>query len=138
MGGSARQAAARRRRPPAPRRGWQKALHAGGRDPRSPDPRSIYHPGARRDRSGARPMTEKISVTFFTDWYAGSMRCEALTLAELGGRIQHASAASKEALEWLKLARFGNRRTQKGSLRHDSNLIAITGIEIDLDKETLS
>jgi hypothetical protein len=83
-------------------------------------------------------MTEKISVTFFTDWYAGSMRCEALTLAELGGRIQHASAASKEALEWLKLARFGNRRTQKGSLRHDSNLIAITGIEIDLDKETLS
>jgi hypothetical protein len=33
----------------------------------------------------------------------------------------------------VKLARFGNARTKKGSLRHDRNAIAVTGIEADYD-----
>ena len=36
-------------------------------------------------------------------------------------------------MPWLKLARLGQLRTDKGSLRHDANVIAVSGIEGDYD-----
>jgi hypothetical protein len=38
----------------------------------------------------------------------------------------------------LKLARFGDVRTDKGSLRHDGNIVAIYGVEGDCDSGKLS
>jgi hypothetical protein len=86
---------------------------------------------------GGAVSEQKIEVTFFPNWFAGTQYRRAVTPTELGSEILEASAAVKEELQWLKLARFGNKKTAKGSLRSDSNLIAITGIEIDLDRETL-
>ena len=40
---------------------------------------------------------------------------------------------SKKAMPLIKLARFGDKRTPKGSLRHDANVIASTGLELDYD-----
>lgn len=42
---------------------------------------------------------------------------------------------SKESCPWVKLARFGEQRTAKGSLRHDENVQEIYGIEGDYDGE---
>jgi hypothetical protein len=75
----------------------------------------------------------KIVVTFFDDWAARTKREEELDLSELAARIREAHAPVKAQLPWLKLARFGDRRTSKGCLRHDDNVIAITGVELDYD-----
>ncbi len=83
-------------------------------------------------------MPNKLAVTFFDDFQAGRKREQRLTLDQLAEAIRTTSAPAKAALPWLKLARFGNRATAKGSLRHDANVIAITGAEADYDGETVS
>ena len=40
-------------------------------------------------------------------------------------------------MPWLKLARFGLNWTAKGCLRHDANVIGVTGCEIDYDGERI-
>lgn len=44
----------------------------------------------------------------------------------------------KKACPWIKLAQFGGVRTLKNSLRHDANVIGITGVEGDYDGEKVS
>lgn len=48
------------------------------------------------------------------------------------------SAERKEDLPWVKLAIFGHLKTERGSLRHDANVVAITGVEGDYDAEKVS
>jgi hypothetical protein len=79
-----------------------------------------------------------IEVTFFENYAAATKTEEYLTLSNLAERIRDTSAPRKDALPWLKLARFGNSRTSKGSLRHDANVIAISGIEGDYDAERVA
>jgi hypothetical protein len=75
-----------------------------------------------------------ITVTFFADHAAAEKRQAVVTLAELAALIRDTSAPTKAALPWVKCARFGNARSPHGgSLRHDRNVIAITGIEADYD-----
>jgi len=45
---------------------------------------------------------------------------------------------TKDELPLVKLANFGDLRTKKGSLRHDSNITAIHGVEGDYDDEKLA
>jgi hypothetical protein len=49
-----------------------------------------------------------------------------------------APASEKRQSPWLKLARFGDDQTEKGSLRHDQNVTALTGAEGDYDDEMFS
>lgn len=77
-------------------------------------------------------------VTFFPTYAATTKSEEALTLSALAERIRDTSAPRKEMLPWLKLARFGNKRTDKGSLRHDANVLAISGVEADYDGERVT
>ena len=79
----------------------------------------------------------RLAVTFFDDFRAVVKREEAFTLSALAARIQAVSAPSKGQLPWLKLATFGDRRTEKNSLRHDANVTAITGLEADYDAGTM-
>ena len=79
-----------------------------------------------------------LPVTFFSDFTARTKREEAVTWRTLADRIRDTDQRSKECLPWLKLARFGDQRTDKNSLRHDANVLAITGIEADYDNEQMS
>ena len=79
-----------------------------------------------------------LTVTFFRDSAAGTKTERVMPLADLAALIRDTSAPAKGALPWLKLARYGNCRTDKGSLRHDRNVIAITGVEADYDAEQIS
>jgi hypothetical protein len=45
---------------------------------------------------------------------------------------------AKAACPWIKLATFGNGSRHSGCLRHDANVVAVTGIEGDYDGEKLS
>ncbi|MFC0386863.1 phage/plasmid primase, P4 family [Muricoccus vinaceus] len=76
-------------------------------------------------------------VTFFRDHTATRKREELTTLTQLAKRITTTNAPRKDQLPWLKLAQFGDARTEKGSLRHDANVLVIRGIEADYDGEQM-
>jgi hypothetical protein len=76
----------------------------------------------------------KFWVTFFDDVYARTLRGEEVTLDELSELISDTTASSKSGLPLLKLARFGTVRSSDGSLRHDGNVTAVSGVEGDYDR----
>ncbi|MET0706123.1 MAG: AAA family ATPase [Tardiphaga sp.] len=82
----------------------------------------------------AGPLDRPIDLTFFKDRGATVKKDGAMTLRALASRILNRNAPSKEALPWLKLATFGNRVTDRGSLRNNDNVLAATGVELDYDK----
>ena len=79
-----------------------------------------------------------IAVTFFPDYAAATKREEALHLSDLADRIATTTACSKATLPWLKLATFGDHRTDANSLRHNANILTVSGIEADYDGERMS
>jgi hypothetical protein len=74
-----------------------------------------------------------LTLTLFRDYGATGKKQRTVTGDDLCTLIRDTSAPAKGELPWLKLARFGNSKTDKGSLRHDRNVIAITGVEADYD-----
>ena len=60
-----------------------------------------------------------------------------LSLLQISSLIQHACAPTKSRLPWIKLARFGELRSARGSLRHNANVQSISGVELDYDGESL-
>ncbi|MGI4951927.1 MAG: DUF3987 domain-containing protein [Janthinobacterium lividum] len=83
------------------------------------------------------PASHFFAVTFFQDHTASRKQEELHTLDSLADCIRTTTAAEKGRLPWLKLARFGDQRTKKGSLRHDANMQAVSGIEADYDGERM-
>ena len=63
---------------------------------------------------------------------------ESHTVEALAARIRSTTAPKKARPPWLKLARFGNARTEKGSLHHDRKVIVCSGVEGDYDGEQIS
>jgi hypothetical protein len=53
-------------------------------------------------------------------------------------RLRTRSAGDKHGLPLIKLATFGGVRSDKGSLRHDANVLTVTGAEYDYDGEQVS
>ncbi|RWO41386.1 phage/plasmid primase, P4 family [Mesorhizobium sp.] len=78
------------------------------------------------------------AITVFADRFAQSLSTETHTIASLAKRIRATSGAAKESLPLLKLATFGDARTADGSFRFDNNVLSVTGIEGDYDKEQVS
>jgi hypothetical protein len=77
-------------------------------------------------------------VTFIGDQYAKIKTEKLCTLQELRELILNTTAPAKGALPWLKLALFGEARTDKGSLRHDGNVLEVSGVELDYDEKVVS
>ncbi|MBX9595509.1 MAG: DUF3987 domain-containing protein [Roseomonas sp.] len=77
-------------------------------------------------------------VTFFRDRFTTTKAEETVSLRDLVERVRDTRADRKDLLPWLKLARFGANRTEKGSLRHDANVLEIHGIEADYDGEQIT
>jgi Virulence-associated protein E-like domain len=82
--------------------------------------------------------TRTVTVTFFINKSAQSQRCSDLTLPQLAEHIRLESGPSKLALPLLKLQRFGDKRTDKNCLRHNANVLEISGIEVEHDKGEIS
>jgi len=80
----------------------------------------------------------QVRVTFFRDEFATNLKTAALTLPELRDRILKQTAQTKKELPWLKLASFGKSRTKDKSLRHDANVTAVEGLELDYDGKLMS
>ncbi|MFL5285687.1 MAG: hypothetical protein ACJ8AW_33105 [Rhodopila sp.] len=80
----------------------------------------------------------EVAITFFPDFAAATKREASLTLHDLAQLITATSAPVKKAPPWLKLGRFGDTKTDNGSLRSNENLQACTGIEADYDGERVA
>jgi hypothetical protein len=91
------------------------------------------------DSSGCHPAStdaafdQPLTITLFRGTSASTKTEVRITMQTLAHRIQTTAASEKTHLPWLKLARFGNARSGKNSLRHDANVQAITGVEADYD-----
>ena len=79
----------------------------------------------------ASNYTDPVRITFFPDFAAATKREEVVYLPDLADRIINTSASAKTALPWLKLATFGDLRSDKNSLRCNANVRTISGIEAD-------
>ena len=67
--------------------------------------------------------TRTVRITFFPDQTARSLHTADLTLPQLADGIAKQAAASKMELPWLKLAIFGNKRSEKNCLRTNANVL---------------
>ncbi len=86
----------------------------------------------------ASPLDRLLTVTFFSNFAAAEKKEAKATLRTLVPKIAGTTKDDKTLLPWLKLARFGNKRTEKNSLRHDPNVLGVSGIEADYDHEIVS
>jgi Primase C terminal 2 (PriCT-2)/D5 N terminal like len=82
--------------------------------------------------------THAVWITRFEDETAQAMSKGEYSLPVWRDHILATTALSKEKTPWLKLATFGDKRSAKGSLRTNDNLIEITGVECDYDDEKIS
>jgi len=78
-----------------------------------------------------------MQVTFFRDQQARSFVSDDLTLEKIRALVLDTQAEHKTKLPWIKLAVFGNKPSESNCLRHDANVIQITGIELDYDDKKI-
>ena len=81
---------------------------------------------------------DKFHVTFFEDEFAQSLTEKEMTLGELRELVIATTAATKGELPLLKLALFGDKRTDRHCLRHNANVVEISGIEGDYDAKEVA
>lgn len=79
------------------------------------------------------PLDRPLSVTTFPNRFASRKVHIQRTFRELATLIKKTTAPTKAELPLLKLATFGDLATDKGSLRHDRNVLTVSGIEADYD-----
>ena len=84
------------------------------------------------------PHDRPVTITTFSDVHASSQTVATLSVRDFVKGISSRTANNKAALPLFKLARFGNVTTDRGSLRHDENLVAISGVVADYDAGEIS
>jgi hypothetical protein len=99
-----------------------------GIDPGRPHPRC-------GDVAGRTNQMTRFPVTIFPDRFALTKRQIEVSVPELASLIESTRAPTKAGLPLLKLATFGNERTDKNCLRCDKNVTRVFGVEIDYDGE---
>jgi hypothetical protein len=76
-------------------------------------------------------------ATFFTNHAANSKREVVLSLDKFAALVRQTQAPTKKELPWVKFARFGDLRTNRGSLRNNENVTELSGILVDYDGEVM-
>lgn len=80
-----------------------------------------------------------INVSFFATASADRIERSAMAVPDLAYLIRtRTPAANKMSAPWVKLATFGELRSANGSLRHDENVQAVSGVELDYDGEIIA
>jgi hypothetical protein len=90
-----------------------------------------------------RPSIEfdgfQIHISVFSDLYGKTITPTKMSWKRFCDSLKNPKQYdNKRECPLLKLALFGNNRTGKGSLRHDGNILEISGIEVDYDGEQMS
>jgi len=84
----------------------------------------------------AAPAVRCFITVFTTNKGTTIAKARAMGLDEVEQMIRRdPPKLSKDNLRLLKFAKFGDRKTERGSLRHNANVLTITGIEGDCDDD---
>ncbi len=96
--------------------------------------------GAEARPPGALTNELQVAITVFYGLAATSATEDVIAWGKLAQTAIRGSKVfpSKQDCPLIKLARFGDKRTLKGSLRHDANMIEVTGLEGDHDAGTMT
>ena len=87
---------------------------------------------------GFSRLDVSLRFTLFPTRGANRKKPLCISLNSLAAMIKGTVANKKESLPWLKAAIFGNDRTLKNCLRHNRNVLTITGVEADYDAGDMS
>lgn len=82
-------------------------------------------------------LDHPVMITRFPNEQAFSKKPMRMSMRKLAVWIEGRKAASKDKLPWLKLATFGNDKSDKGCLRTNANTQTVTGVEADYDGERI-
>lgn len=83
--------------------------------------------------------TNSLTLTMFPDVFATSINTETISWKELCERVENPQVYfRKKSMPLIKLASFGEQKTDQDSYRHDSNVLEVYGIEGDYDAEEVS
>jgi hypothetical protein len=74
-----------------------------------------------------------VTLTRFLSHTANVKQEDSISLRSLARHIVTMRRATKAELHWLKLASFGDQPTDSGSLRHNANMLSVSGVEGDYD-----
>jgi hypothetical protein len=89
-------------------------------------------------RTSDQSNSPQVTVTLFRDQTARSLKSQQMTMEELAAFIKATKpVAAKNDCGWLKLAAFGDKRSEKGSLRRNANVTAVYGVMGDYDGEEM-
>lgn len=81
----------------------------------------------------------QMTWTELSDKSGTTMTAHTGSYEQLIERVRNVGTSpDKEHCPWLKLASFSDKRTAKGSLRHNDNVAAFDGIEGDYDGEKVT
>lgn len=80
----------------------------------------------------------KTRLTWWPDVKAQSADLLELPWSSLVDRLYELPPHPKDQAPLIKFATFGDKRTKKGSLRHDQNVLQVTGVEGDYDSGKVS
>jgi hypothetical protein len=84
-------------------------------------------------------VSVSFGLTVFGDITATNLTYEETLIEALYQRFTGTPAVAAKRQQMLgKLAKFGTQPTDKGSLRHDGNIVLITGVEVESDAGQLS
>ena len=86
----------------------------------------------------AMTADRRFVVTFFADVYGQDLTEKEMSLDELRDLVLTTTARQKSDLPLLKLANFGIERSAENSLRHNANVLSVTGIEGDYDDKEMA
>jgi hypothetical protein len=106
--------------------------------PRSETPGENATANTQHSTNGGGCLPAKFHVTLFKDGYAKSLDTKEMSLDELRDMVVSTTAPAKGELPFLKLAKFGDKRTKKGCLRNNKNVTEISGTEVDYDLKKIS
>jgi hypothetical protein len=79
-----------------------------------------------------------LDFTIFADRRGNVAVPQHATLHELASQILKTLKPEKDALPLVKFCTFGEAASMQGCLRHDGNVVSVTGVEGDYDQEKLS
>jgi Primase C terminal 2 (PriCT-2) len=106
---------------------------------RNPQPVHKQTNGGGADRAAEVTPLVKFCVTQFPDRFAQSfLSVGEMSLEELQRLVQNTSADHKSKLPFLKLAKFGDQRSDANCLRCNANVKTINGVETDYDEGKIS
>jgi archaellum biogenesis ATPase FlaH len=107
---------------------------------------TIYRNNAKE--STVSPLDKPLKLTRFKNRSAQTKKETATSLRAFADEIRQTFAGAKEELPWFKTAAFGTARTplrempdgrhSGNSLRHNANVLSISGVEADYDAGLIS